>query len=140
MKIDKKQLNKLAKCIDARFIVLFGSRADKTFEEKSDFDVAIFLSGKSIFENIKIYSSLLERLSRIFKIEENKIDLTDLNGANILLRYEITSNGVLLYGDKDDYAQYQAFAFREYIDAKSLFALEDVLIRRRQQALAQALR
>ena len=59
-----------------------------------------------------------------------KIDLTDLNNANILLRYEITRNGIILFGDPQDYEELRAFSFRDYIDAKSLFELEDIIIKK----------
>ena len=41
---------------------------------------------------------MLENFAKIFSVSEDKIDLTDLNNANILLRYEITRNGILLFG------------------------------------------
>lgn len=81
----------------------------------------------------------MENFSHVFNAKEDKIDLTDLDKVNILLRYDVTSGGKLLYGDENNYAQYRAFAFREYIDAKPLFRLEDYLINKRQRLINEAL-
>ena len=139
-KADKKELEKYAEKSGIKFVVLYGSRAIGTSQKKSDFDVAVFLpGGRSIFDNMTVYSDLLESLRKVFNVGEDKIDLTDLRKANILLRYEITSRGELLYGDEDEYAQYQAFAFRDYIDAEPLFKLENSLIKKRQELIKQSL-
>ena len=136
----KSKISEFAEKHRIKFIILFGSGAKGTSKKESDFDIAVALdAGRSIFDDAKLYSEILENFSKTFDVEEIKIDLTDLNKANILLRYDITSDGKLLYGDKDDYAQYRAFAFREYIDAKPLFELESYLINKRQRLIGKAL-
>ena len=122
-----------------KFIVLFGSRASGAETRESDFDVAVFLKNeKDFFSDYKLYLDLLGNLSEILQIGTNQLDLTDLAKANILLRYETTSRGKLLYGDEDEYTEFKAFAFRDYIDAKPLFELEDILIKKRQELIKQA--
>ena len=93
---------------------------------------------KDFFSDYKLYLDLLGNLSEILQIGTNQLDLTDLAKANILLRYETTSRGKLLYGDEDEYTEFKAFAFRDYIDAKPLFELEDILIKKRQELIKQA--
>ncbi|MDO8555153.1 MAG: nucleotidyltransferase domain-containing protein [bacterium] len=123
-----------------KFIVLFGSRAFSAETKESDYDVAIFLKhDKDFFADFGLYSDMLDYLSKILQIGMNELDLTDMAKANILLRYEITSKGKLLYGNKDEYAEFQAFAFRDYIDAKPLFDLEGLLIKKRQELIKQAI-
>ena len=127
-----------------KFVVLFGSQAEllkSTVKKDSDFDIAVFLnSGKPLFVDFKLYGELLDEFSKLFNVKDSiKIDLTDLNRANILLRYEIINKGLLLYGDEDEYAQFKAFAFRDYIDAKPLFDLESFLIKKRQKLIKEAL-
>ena len=39
---------------------------------------------KSIFDDLEKYSEMLENFAKIFSTTEDKIDLTDLNNANIL--------------------------------------------------------
>lgn len=109
-------------------------------EKESDFDIAVSLkNNKSIFEDLGKYSELLENFSKIFSAGDNKIDLTDLNNANILLRYEITRKGVLLFGNAQGYEDFKAFSFRDYVDAKPLFELEDKIIKRRQVFIKESL-
>ncbi|MBI3459098.1 nucleotidyltransferase domain-containing protein [Candidatus Azambacteria bacterium] len=116
--------------------MLFGSQVKGTSREGSDFDVAIYLkNNKSIFQDLGNYSKLLNELIKILNVENKKVDLTNLNTANILLRYEITSSGILLAGNEEEYLQYKAFAFRDYFDAGSLFNLEKLLIDKRQESL-----
>lgn len=140
MKIERQKLEKYAEEKGIRLIVLFGSQAAGTARDDSDFDVAVLLrKGKNFSGDFDLYSNLLGVLSKILDIGTEKLDLTDLAKANILLRHEIVSGGSLLFGDEDDYAQYRAFAFRDYIDAKPLFELEDLLIRKRQLLIKQAI-
>ena len=136
----KSEIYKFAQKYGIKFIILFGSQVKETLKKESDFDVAISLNnGRSIFDDSKLYSELLENFSHVFNAKEDKIDLTDLDKVNILLRYDVTSGGKLLYGDENNYAQYRAFAFREYIDAKPLFRLEDYLINKSQRLINEAL-
>ena len=132
LKFDKEKLNDFAKKADIKFAVLFGSRAVERVADESDFDIAVSLKdGKSVFDDMGKYSEMLENFAKIFSANEDKIDLTDLNNANILLRYEITKNGVLLFGDPQDYEELKSFSFRDYVDAKPLFDLEDKIIKKR---------
>ena len=105
--------------------------------------MGITLSVESRQENIKKsmdnYNNILFGLRDVLNIPDYKIDLTNLNGANILLKYHITSTGVLLYGNRTDYEELKALAFREYIDARPLFHLENLLIHKRQKFIAEAL-
>src|SRR3989338_7393893 len=140
LKFDKEKLNDFAKKADIKRIVVFGSRGLKTAKDESDFDIAVSLkNGKSIFDELGKYSEMLEDFAKIFSANEDKIDLTDLNNANILLRYEITKGGVLLFGDSQDYEEFKAFSFRDYVDAKPLFDLEDKIIKKRLSFIKEIL-
>lgn len=144
----KARLSKFAERHKIKFAVLFGSRAKRPAvraggripHETSDFDIAVALDGhRSIFFQRGLYGALLDFFSAALHTEDYKIDLTDLNRADILLRYEVASCGTLLYGDEDDYAQFRAFAFKDYMDAGPLFALEERLVRKRQPLLKKAI-
>ena len=67
------------------------------------------------------------------------IDIADLDKTNVLLRYEITFRGQLLFGDELDYLELKSAAFREYIDEKGLRELETCLINKRQRLIMDAL-
>lgn len=136
----RNEFKKSAKELGISFIILFGSRANKKFHERSDFDIAVFFTDKTSFlGNLRLYSKTLDLLSRAMQIPPEKMDLTCLNDANILLRYEITAGGKLLFGNPVDFAQYRGFAFRDYIDAKPLFQLENLLISQKQKFIKQAI-
>ena len=140
LKFDKEKLNDFAKKAGIKFAVLFGSRTVGKVADESDFDIAVSLKdGKSIFGELGKYSEILENFAKIFSANEDKIDLTDLNNANILLRYEITKGGVLLFGDSQDYEELKAFSFRDYVDAKPLFDLEDKIIKKRLSFIKEIL-
>lgn len=139
MVIDKEQLNKFAKECGVKFLVLCGSYAQGTVRDDSDVDVAVYFdSPKSIFHDFGNYSNFINRLQNIIQFG-GTVDLIDLKDANILLRYEVTAKGKFLFGDETEYAQYKAFAFREYLDATSLFELESNLIQKRQKLLKEAI-
>ena len=92
-------------------IILFGSFARGTQNEKSDIDIAFKskrkISKKEIFEE-KI---LLEDISK------RDIDLVNLDEINDDFRYEILMNGKELYcEDKTKFDLYKIDMFREYID------------------------
>src|SRR3989304_7276380 len=143
MKLSKLQVSKLAEFASQnsiRFIVLFGSQTQTISREGADFDIAVSVQGrKSFMSDFELYSRILDGLSTILGIPYDKIDLSDLDNANILLRYEITLKGELLYGNELDYLELKSFAFRDYIDAGKLNDLEALLIRKRQKMLSNAL-
>ena len=89
--------------------------------------------------DFELYSRILDGLSTILEIPYEKIDLSDLDNANILLRYEITLRGMLFYGNELDYLELKSFAFRDYIDAGKLNDLESLLIGKRQKMISDAL-
>lgn len=129
-------MNKLARETGIRFIVLFGSQT-KERKEGSDFDIAVSTLKELDADN---YTKILSGLAEALNVPDSKIDLANLNKANILLRYEITSQGVLLYGDETEYEELKAFAFRDYVDAESLFKLEELLIHKRQKLIKEKLK
>jgi len=130
--LKKSEIEKLAEKHKIKFIVLFGSRAKGVFREDSDFDVAVYMDG---FNDMNIYNAALFGLGEILDIPAEKIDLTNLKNANPLLRYEIAREGKLLFGNEMSYLEFKAFAFRDYIAAKSLLDLEYFLIKKRHKLL-----
>ena len=139
MKVDKERIEKYAFEKGIRFIVLFGSQAGEDKREDSDFDVAVLTTKEKNISVLEMYSEMLAFLSKVLGIPDYRIDLTNLNKANPFLKYEVVSSGKLLYGDEDEYADYRAGAFKEYIDSKPLFHLEQFLIKKRQTLLGEFL-
>ena len=139
MIVDKEKLEKYAPEKGIKFIILFGSQALGKGMEKSDFDLAVLTTKEKSISTLDNYNDVLDFLKGALEISDYKIDLTNLNKANLFLRYEVISSGILLYGDEDEYAGYRAFAFKEYIDSRSLFDLEKFLVKKRQRLLRELL-
>ncbi len=141
MQLSKEVQVKLKKFVakfGIKFIVLFGSQVKGS--NGNDFDIAIALNNhRSIWSKVGLYSKILEVLEDILEISYDKIDLSDLNEANIFLRYEITKDGKLLYGDELDYLEVKSFAMRDYIDARDLRELEELLIKKRHVLISEAI-
>lgn len=132
--VDNNKLIELAQKLGLRFVILHGSRADNSAHDESDVDVAVYLEpGRLEHFGFSAYEAILNGLvDALGTAGIGKLDLVILNDTNILLRYEITQKGKLLYGNALTYLQYCAFAYRDYIDARPLFNLENALILKRQ--------
>jgi predicted nucleotidyltransferase len=139
MKVDRERIEKYAFEKGIKFIILFGSQAVGDRHGNSDFDVAVLTTREKNLSVLKNYSEILDFLSNILGIPDYRIDLTNLNKANPFLKYEVVSSGKLLYGDEDEYADYRAGAFKDYIDSQPLFHLEKYLIKKRQNLLGELL-
>jgi predicted nucleotidyltransferase len=133
----KSKLNKFAKEHQIKFIVLFGSQAQKRPQKGSDFDIAILTTKKRSLKNLDYYSEALFGLSKILGVPDYKMDLTNLNSADHLLRHEIISKGKLLFGDETKYAAFKSFTLRDYIGTVDLRELEKKIILKRQKLLTK---
>ena len=109
-------------------LVAFGSRvtAPPPPGPNSDLDIAISLAAPRQRMGLWTYD---ERLSRLFPGES--LDLSFLDGADPLFRWEIMRRSVLLWGDPDAYCEMRAFACRDFIESADLFALERTLAERK---------
>ena len=132
---NKPLVKDIAQKHDLKLVVLFGSAASGLAQDSSDIDIAVLRKDHTPL----VYGSFLDisgEFSDALGAGFKKIDLVDLAQANILLRYEITRGGILLYGDETVYEDYRIFAFKDYLDSQSLRDLESALIKKRQDALA----
>ena len=139
MKINRLKLEEYAPARGIKFLILFGSQALGNVREDSDYDIAVLTTKEKNISEFKNYTDMLDFLTEGLELPDYRIDLTNLNKANPFHRYEVVSSGILLYGDEDKYAEYKAFAFRNYVDSKPLFELEKVLIKKRQKLFSEFL-
>lgn len=114
----KQELSKLAKKYKLKLIMLFGSFSNGKNRTGSDFDISVLGENRAI---IKKDIKLIEELSRIIRKD---IDLSIINSADPLLKYQIAKNCVLLYGKKSDFINFKVRASLEYMDNKKFFDLE----------------
>ena len=98
-------------------LLLFGSRADGSHHEKSDYDVA-YLSSEKL--DLKSEARLIVDLAPIFRSEQ--IDLINLKTAPPLLYYAIFRKNKVIY-EKEPllFASLRVYAFKKYVEAKPLF-------------------
>lgn len=128
----------IAKQHGLALIILFGSIASGRERQGSDIDIAVLRKDRTPLSTRQFFD-IVGACSKIFGETFSRVDLVDLATANILLRYEIVSGGILLAGDETTYDTYRRFAFRDYIDSQSLRNLEKTLIAKRQAEFKNAI-
>ncbi len=97
--------------------MLFGSKASGGTHKESDFDIA-YLSKKDL--NLKEESKLISELMPVFQSEN--IDLVNLKKAPPLLFYAIFKDAQVFYERRPLlFASLRAYAFKKYIETKSLY-------------------
>lgn len=129
-KAQKEKIKTLGEKYRLDFVVLYGSVAKQEEGRLSDVDVAIYRRGGITPDD---FFNLYVKMDAIFSGRE--VDLKCLNGANPLFRYYVVREGKLLYGNQTAYNFYKAFAYRDFQEAKPLFALEKYLVNKHQKEL-----
>lgn len=110
MKVNKKEIEKIAKKYNLKLVLVFGSQAKGKLHPKSDLDLA-FYPEEEVDEQ-KLY----EEFVHLFK--RTDIDLVNLRkNHNHFLRYQILSEGLPLYEAK--------FGLRSKMEWQSYFDYTD---------------
>lgn len=131
----KKHIATIGKQYDLLFVVLFGSRARKQTHTASDLDIAVMVKQTP---DEALFGKLFVAFSTLFPHET--VDIRFLNNADPLFRFQVTKDGILLYGDEQQYTAYRLFAHKSYIDdGRKYFPFRDQLIAKKQQHLEAAL-
>ncbi len=126
MQIDDTNIRKIevmaeviAKKYNILFIIIYGSVARGDVKEDSDIDIALLGREKIPFKSLVAINN-----DFIDVFNNDKIDIKSLHGVNPLFRYEVTKDGMLLCGGREDYARYKMYAFRSYCESKMLFDIK----------------
>jgi predicted nucleotidyltransferase len=128
---DPAVLRAAAEDMGLRLVVLFGSRVGgEHIHSESDVDVGIVAGSQTV--------AVLDAYSALAPAFAGRLDVAILNDTDPLFRFEVFSHGMLLYGDPDLFAEYQAYAYRDYMDSADLRALEDALSRKKLDRLLHA--
>ena len=130
---DADALGRVCDDLGLKLVVLFGSRATGTPPPtpESDLDLAVWAGTRLDFWACR------KALADVF--DGYRLDLALLERADPLFRHEIMRAGRCLWGDADRFADYRAFAYRAFVDAADLRALEDVLFRKKMAHLGRVL-
>ncbi len=132
LKINKKLLKRLGQKYQLNFVVLFGSRADGTARDSSDFDIA-YSSRRDIDYGEEGF--LLLDLARAIKMKPTQIDLVNIKHASPLLKKQIADQGQLLAEfTPDSFDNFQIYAFKIYVEAKPLFKMQAEYVKRNLKA------
>jgi len=117
-------------------LILFGSRATSPplITPESDLDLAVLLNPE---QPANRFIECIQDLFELFSLYDADIAL--LNYTDPLFRYEVMKDGVLLFGDLDDFLEYRAFAFRDFMDSKDLRDLEEQLYKKKMAYISKEL-
>ena len=134
-KEQQEKLKEIGRRHDLRFIILHGSYATETPREGSDLDIAGLGDEKIGFDKIL---ELHGEFAGVFGEDpERELDFKTLHGVDPLFRYHVTRDGILLFGNKTDYEEYKAYAYKDYMDSFDLRDLEFALLQKSIRSLSR---
>jgi len=118
--LQKEKLHKLFKKSELVAVYLFGSRAEGTEYESSDFDFGLLLKPCTNMEDVAMIQ--LEFEEEASSILGKEVDAIILNTATIEQKFSIISKGKLLYcSDDDKRTDFEDIAIRDYLDFKPFY-------------------
>jgi predicted nucleotidyltransferase len=102
--IQQKETDSIKKTLnneeDLEIAVLIGSRANGSYSDHSDWDIAIQWNRcLDMMTKLGRTEVLRHKISKLPILKEPKIDLIDMIDAGLAMRSEIASNGVVLTGE-----------------------------------------
>lgn len=131
----KEKLREIGERHNLRFIILHGSYAAGTPRKGSDVDIAVLGNRRIGFaEVLELHGAFADVFG---DSPERELDLKTLHGVDPLFRYQVTRDGVLLFGSATDYEEFKAYAYRDYMDSFDLRELEFALLKKSIQALSE---
>lgn len=122
--------------VGIRMLVLFGSNAPGGLPPgpDSDLDLAFsFHPQGSRPGRLALHEAFADAFP------DQTLDLVELTNADPLFRWEIMRHGILLHGDVDDFLEYRAYAYRDFVDSADLRALERLLSGRKLALIREQL-
>lgn len=122
----KKKIKKVAEKYNLKLVILYGSHARGAAKETSDIDIAVLGAVSLDFDAVL---AITGEFSSIF--ESNAVDVKSLHNVNPFFRYQVTKDGTLLFGGERGFISFKAYAFRDYIDSRSLLRLKEKMVRER---------
>lgn len=131
----QEKLNEIGQKFNLKFIIVHGSFATGHNRKGSDLDVAVLGYDKIEFD---ILLKMHNNLGDVFgDNQDRELDLKSLDKKGILFKYHVARDGQLIYGDNTQFNYFKAYAYRNYVDSKSFFNLQDSLINLRLNHLKQ---
>lgn len=112
-----KTLTPIFKRRNVMLAYLFGSRAKGLETEGSDWDIAV-LFGEKPSDIGELQAEIAETLG----VSEDRIDLVELEGADLHLKFRVIREGKVLYeAETGVRARFEAKVLIEYLDARGIY-------------------
>lgn len=129
---DKEKIARVAQKHRLLFVILFGSKARREREnEESDLDIAVYSLKEPDYD---LFKKLFSDFSDIFR--GNNVDVRFLNDTDLLFRFQVVKDGILLFGKGKDYNVYKLSIIRQYQDdGQKYFPMLDRLVLKQQEYL-----
>ncbi len=115
--VKKKELLALFKSYEILAVYLFGSRADGTAREDSDYDFGVLFDSSS--KQGKRLAIIMEIEEKAVKILDKPVDIIPLDKVSIEKKFLIISKGILIFSkDEHKRTDFEELAIRDYLDFK----------------------
>lgn len=129
LRYDSSQLASAAQAMHLSFVVLFGSWATSRPVPGPESDVDVAVLGCPAQKLWECAAALAEAFPA------QALDIVRLEDADPLLRHEVMQRGIMLWGDPDQFCEYRAYAYRNFVDSADLRALEQKLFEKKMDIL-----
>lgn len=100
MPITPEQQSEIVRTVSSleslKLAYLFGSRAREQANQQSDWDIAILTETPN--DSVTIW----ELAQQLASVLDSNVDLIDLSNASTVMRMQVVSDGVLLFGNEYD--------------------------------------
>lgn len=133
---DKAKVEKIAKKYRLAFVIFFGSKArGERANEESDLDIAVLSLQEPDYD---LFGKIFSDFSDIFRGQN--VDVRFLNDSDLLFRNSVVRDGVLLYGDENNYLNFKLLTIKRYVDdGKKYFPAVRRLIERKLEDLQKGI-
>ncbi|QQG40754.1 MAG: nucleotidyltransferase domain-containing protein [Candidatus Levyibacteriota bacterium] len=132
IQFDKEKMAAIAKKHGLVFVVLFGSKArGEKPNAESDLDIAV-LAKKDL--SYKQYMNVHSMIADLFSGQNADVRL--LNDTDLLFQHNVVRDGILLFGNHEEYKTYKRLIVRRYVDDGEIyFPMLDRLVFKQQEEL-----
>lgn len=133
---DKEKIAKIAQKHKLLFVIAFGSKArGARANAESDLDIALLSFQQPDYD---LFGKIFSDFSDIFRGQN--VDVRFLNNTDLLFRFQVVKDGILLFGRKKDYSFYKLSIMRQYADdGQKYFPMLDRMIEVKQKFLEEHL-
>ena len=117
MELDKEKISLLAAQYNLALVILFGSHSREESTPMSDTDIAVLIDTNARDISYKLELAMLLDFQKV--VNNGEVDLVLLNKATPFLKYQVATEGKLLFEKQNDlYVEFMTKAMKEYEDVR----------------------